>query len=246
VPATLDAPQAAGRWATSTPELRGGHRLRALLRLADPPLGAASAAFWNHPRLANMFPAFLLRLYCAARAGIGLLEAALGRARALAPDDAVSARLADYYQRHLAEERDHPSWLLADLEALGVERARALAAPPSPAVAALVGAHHVWIERGHPAAALGHLAVIEGHPPAVRDLERVRARTGLPREGFRFLLAHAEIDPHHAADLFGLLDELPLSPEQSRLVGLSALHTVGGLGAVFAELIALEAGAGAT
>ena len=79
---------------------------------------------------------------------------------------------------------------------------------------------------------------LEGHPPSVRELERVRARTGLPRDAFRFLLAHAEIDPHHAAELFGLLDELPLSPAQSSLVGLSALHTVGGVSGVFAELIA--------
>ena len=152
--------------------------------------------------------------------------------------DIVSARLVEYYRRHIAEERDHPGWLLADLEALGVDRARTHSAPPSSAVAALVGAHYVWVELGHPVAALGHFAVLEGHPPSVRELERVRARTGLPRDAFRFLLAHAEIDPHHAADLFGLLDELPLSPAQSRLVGLSALHTVGGVSGVFAELIA--------
>jgi hypothetical protein len=185
-----------------------------------------------------MFPAFLLRVYCAARASIGLMEAALRRASALAPRDIVSARLVEYYRRHIAEERDHPGWLLADLEALGVDRARTHSAPPSSAVAALVGAHYVWVELGHPVAALGHFAVLEGHPPSVRELERVRARTGLPRDAFRFLLAHAEIDPHHAAELFGLLDELPLSPAQSSLVGLSALHTVGGVSGVFAELIA--------
>jgi len=230
------------RAAAPAPEQRGGQRLRALLRLADGPLAAASGAFWNHPRLAAMFPAFLLRVYCAARAGIGLLEAALGRARALASRDPVSARLAEYYERHVAEERDHPRWLLADLEALGCDGARAAA--PSPAVAALVGAPYVWVEHGHPVAALGYLAVIEGHPPSAPELERVRARTRLPREGFRFLHAHAEIDPHHAADLFRLLDELPLDSDQSSLVGLSALHTVEGLGAVFAELIALDAAAG--
>lgn len=240
------APRAGGRWATTAPEQRGGQRLRALMRLAERPLAAASEGFWNHPRLAEMFPGFLLRVYCAARASIGLMEVACRRARALAPRDSVSARLSEYYQRHLAEERDHPRWLLADLEALGVEHARACSAAPSPAVAALVGAHYVWVEYGHPVAALGHLAVLEGHPPSARELEQVRARTGLPREAFRFLFAHAEIDPCHAADLFGLLDELPLSPAQSSLVGLSALHTTGALSGVFAELIALEAAGGGT
>ena len=235
-----DAPRAARRSLSPAPEQRGGQRLRALLRVAEPALGAASERFWNHPRLAEMYPAFLLRVFTAARASIRLMEVALRRARALAPRDAVSARLAAYYRRHIAEERDHPGWLLADLEALGVERARVASAPASPAVAVLVGAHHVWVEDGHPVAALGHFAVLEGHPPSARELEGVRARTGLPRAGFRFLFAHAEIDPHHAADLFALLDELPLNPAQSSLVGLSALHTVGALGAVFAELIALD------
>lgn len=239
----LDAWPESHGWATPEREQRGGRRLRALLRLAEPPLAAASETFWNHPRLAEMFPSFLLRVYSAGRASIRLMEVALRRARALAPRDAVSARLAEYYRSHIAEERDHPAWLVADLEALGVERARTMLTLPSPAVAALVGAHHVWIEC-HPVAALGHFAVLEGYPPSARELERVRARTGLPREGFRFLLAHAEIDPHHAADLFGLLDELPLSPAQSSLVGLSALHTVGALGAVFAELIARDGAAG--
>lgn len=221
----------------SGPDARCGRRLRTLLRLAGPPLAAASETFWNHPRLAEMFPSFLIRAYGVATASIGLIETALRRARALAPGDPVSGRLAGYYERHLAEERDHPRWLLADLESLGVDRSRALSALPSPAVAVLVGAHHVWVEAGHPVAALGHLAVLEGHPPTARGLDRIRARTGLPRDAFRFLRAHAEIDPHHAADLFGLLDELPLDSAQSSLVGLSALHTVGAVGGLFDELI---------
>lgn len=224
----------------SGPEALCGQRLRTLLRLAGPSLAAASGTFWNHQRLGEMFPAFLLRVYCVARASIVLMEAAHRRARALATGDKVSARLADYYECHLAEERDHPAWLVADLETLGVDPARTLSTVPSPAVAALVGAHHVWVESGHPVAALGHLAVLEGNPPSVRELERVRQRTGLPPEAFRFLLAHAEIDPHHAADLFRLLDELPLSPAQSSLVGLSALHTIHAIVGLFEELIALD------
>jgi pyrroloquinoline quinone (PQQ) biosynthesis protein C len=221
----------------SGPDARCGQRLRALLRLAGPALAAASERFWNHPRLAEMFPSFLIRAYWVARASVGLMEAALRRARTLAPADAVSTRLAQYYERHLAEERDHPGWLLADLETLGVDRSRTLSTVPTPAIAVLVGPHHVWVESGHPVAALGHLAVLEGHPPSARELERVRERTGLSHEAFRFLRAHAEIDPHHAADLFGLLDELPLDRVQSSLVGLSALHTVGAVAGVFEELI---------
>ena len=232
-----------GRPAVLEPGIRGGQRLRALLRFAERPLAAAAERFWSQPRLAEMFPAFLLRVYCAARASICLMEAALRRAEELGPDDEIGARLAEYYRRHISEERDHPRWLLADLEALGVDRARVIAAPASPAVAALVGAHYVWVEGSHPVAALGHFAVLEGHPPSARELEGLRQRTGLPPEAFRFLLAHAEIDPHHAADLFRLLDELPLSRAQSSLVGLAALHTVSALGGVFDELIALDSAA---
>lgn len=220
-----------------------GLRLRTTLRFAEPALGAATGRFWRHPRLRDLFPAYLLCVLSAARAALGVMRAALARSEALAPNDPVAARLARYYALHLAEEEGHAGWLVSDLETIGVPAERSLAVVGSPAVAALVGAQYFWIEHGHPVAPLGYFAVLEGYPPTAAWIDEVRERTGLPDTAFRFLRAHAEIDPHHAADLYRLLDELPLTPEQASLVGQSALHTVGALGALFDELSARLDGA---
>jgi hypothetical protein len=40
------------------------------------------------------------------------------------------------------------------------------------------------------------------------------------------MIAHAELDPGHRDELKELLDSLPLTPEQSVGVGLSAISTV--------------------
>lgn len=222
---------------------RNGIRLRAILRLAEPALAAASGRFWRDQQLAARFPTYMLRVLTSARAALGVMAAAQRRSEALAPDDPVAARLAVYYAHHLEEETGHPGWLVADLESIGVPREVSSAAVGSPAIAAMAGAQYYWIEHAHPVAALGLFAVLEGYPPSTGDLDRIRARTDLPASAFRFLRAHAEIDPHHAADLYRLLDELPLTPEQEGLVGTSALHTVGALGAVFDELLARPAAA---
>lgn len=212
-------------------------RLRAVLRLAEPALAAASGRFWRAPDLAERFPTYMLRVLTSARAALGVMAAAQRRSEALAAEDPVAARLATYYRHHLAEETGHPPWLVSDLESIGVPREVSLGAVGSPAIATLAGAQYYWVEHAHPVAALGLFAVLEGYPPSVRDLDEIRERTGLPASAFRFLRAHAEIDPHHAADLYRLLDELPLTPEHEGLVGTSALHTVGALGAVFDELL---------
>jgi hypothetical protein len=57
-------------------------------------------------------------------------------------------------------------------------------------------------------------------------IEDLRARTGYPADAFRTLVAHAELDPRHGDELFELVDTLPLTPEQSAVMGLSAMHSV--------------------
>ena len=52
------------------------------------------------------------------------------------------------------------------------------------------------------------------------------ARTGLPRAAFGQLLMHARVDDMHAAQLHQILDSLPLTPAQERLLGPGALTTL--------------------
>jgi hypothetical protein len=156
------------------------------------------------------------------------MEAALERARALAAHDAVAAGLVAYLERHIRDEMhsDEPGGAtLDDLAVLGVDVVALRTEPPSPKIAALVGAEYFWIFHYHPVAVLGFLELeaCHPHPPTV---EQLIEKTGLPREGFRQLLLHARLDVVHAEELHRVLDSLPLEPYHEQLIGLSALHTM--------------------
>jgi hypothetical protein len=53
---------------------------------------------------------------------------------------------------------------------------------------------------------------------------------------FRTLIAHAELDPGHRDELDTLLNRLPVTQEQSAVMGLSALHSVRTLARAIGEL----------
>jgi hypothetical protein len=153
------------------------------------------------------------------------MEEAEACARAAA-GDAVAAGVAAYLARHIEEERDHDEWLLDDLEVLGVERSTVLAGVPSDTVASLVGSQYYWIRHVHPVGVLGYIAVMEGYPPSPDLVERLISASGYPREAFRTLAAHGELDPHHRAELEEAIDGLALTRSQETLLGLSAMTTV--------------------
>lgn len=200
--------------------------LREKLELVTSRWRRAGRALWTHPRFARLYPELLFRNHCMIRASVPLMESALQRATTLAPEDRVADGLAEYFARHIPEERHHDDWLLDDLEVLGVARARVLERVPSPTIAALVGAQYYWIRHDHPVALLGYIAVLEGTPPTVAHLESVIARSGLPRRAFRTFLKHATLDVHHRGDLDRFVDRLPLRRRHQALIGVSAIRTV--------------------
>lgn len=195
-----------------------------------PALSAAGHRFFAHPDVGALYPAYLCASHAVVRASVPLMQAAVGSAPAAG--DAVAEPLVRYLERHIVEEASHDEWLLTDLEALGIDRSTVLARPPSPAVAALVGAQYYWIRHYHPIALLGYMAVLEGSPPTPEQVELLIRRTGLPRRAFRTLIEHAELDPGHGDEIFGLLDELRPGEDHSTVVGTSAMHTVAALAAV--------------
>jgi hypothetical protein len=119
------------------------------------------------------------------------------------------------------------------MRAIGFDPAVLLAEQPAPVIAALVGSQYYWINHYHPVCLLGYIAVLEGHAPSLQLSERLRAATGLPAEAFRTLDHHADIDGQHAAQLYRLLDGLPLTASQDAAVGVSALHTAASLTELF-------------
>jgi hypothetical protein len=201
-------------------------RIRARIELLIPALVRAGDRLIEHPRVRELYPEYLFMSHSVIRASVPLMEAALAKARTTAADDPVSAALAPYLEEHIDEERDHDEWLLGDLEVLGRDRREILARPPSPTVAALVGAQYYWIFHYHPVTLLGYVSLLEGYPPSTELIQRLIDATGYPGEAFRTMIAHAELDPGHRDELNELLDSLPLTPEQSVALGVGAIQTV--------------------
>jgi hypothetical protein len=198
---------------------------------------AASGAFWSHPELPGLFADYLVRTHSIIRASVPLMETARARAEELAAHDDVAAHLATYLAHHIREERHHDDWLLDDLEALGVARDAVLARMPSPTVAALVGSQYYWIRHYHPVALLGYIAVLEGTPPVAEHVEAVISQTGLPRDAFRTILKHADLDPHHRDALNRALDAMPLTADHAATIAVSGFSTLHLLGRSLTETV---------
>jgi pyrroloquinoline quinone (PQQ) biosynthesis protein C len=207
-------------------------RLRLEVGLVLPPLRDAAHRFSSDPRIAELYPEYLIRSHWVVRASVPLMETARSRAAEL---DVGS--LVDYLIEHIVEEQGHDEWLLEDLEILGIRRDEVLARPPSAAAASLVGAQYYWIGHAHPVALLGYMSVLEGLAPDPSQIERLIERTGLDRRAFRTLFEHAELDSGHAAEIGRVLDRLTLTSDERSLVGISAVHTVTMLARFFDELV---------
>jgi heme oxygenase-like protein len=201
-------------------------RLREKLDFVLPELAGATAMFLAHPRIADLFPEFLFGCYCLARASVPLMEATRQSALSMAEHDDVCAALAPYLEEHIVEEKGHDEWFLDDLRVLGWDRATVLSRLPPTSLAVSVGAQYYWALHYHPVAILGFLTALEGNPPSRALIDQLIHRTGHDPEAFRTLIEHAELDPHHGEELNRLLDDLPLTMEQSTVIGLSALHTL--------------------
>jgi hypothetical protein len=200
-------------------------RLRRKVGLASGPFADACTTLVRHPRLAELLPSYLVRTHWIIRATVPLMEDARARARD-SNGDPVAAGVADYLARHIEEERGHDEWLLDDLEVLGIERETVVSGIPSDTVASLVGSQYYWIRHVHPVGLLGYIAVMEGYPPSPELVERLISASGHPREAFRTLAAHGELDPHHRDELDEAIDGLPITRSHEALLGLSAMTSV--------------------
>jgi hypothetical protein len=219
-------------------------RLSRKLDLVAPAYATPGRLLLEHPHARELCPPYLAVGAYVALVMVPLMEAALDRARALAASDPVAAQLGAYLEHHIPEEMhgDEPGAdLLDDLVALGVDtealRQRSLPAP----VAALIGTQFFRIRHAHPVSVLGFLW-LEAFPPDVHAVERLIETTGLPRDGFRQLLLHSEVDLRHRQELRDTLDALPLEPWHEELVGLSALETMAFLVDAWLDVVGADAG----
>jgi hypothetical protein len=222
-------------------------RLRLKTDLILPAFATPGRLLLEHPRAQELYPTYLAASSYASLAMVPLMEAALDRARKLAANDPVAGGLADYLERHIPEEihGDEPGRAaLDDLEAVGVDTAVLRASPLPQKLAALIGSQYFWIRYCHPVAILGFLE-LEAYHPDVPFVEGLIEQTGLPRDGFRYLLLHAEVDVEHAEELHRVLDALPLEPQHEELIALSALQTMAFLIDAWLDVVVDGAPAGA-
>ncbi|MET0391382.1 MAG: iron-containing redox enzyme family protein [Polyangiales bacterium] len=201
-------------------------RVLAKLDLAFPVFSASARRIWSSPQVRALYPMYLRTMHMVVRSAVPLMRAALHEATDRAGSDPLCAALVDYYTHHIKEETGHDGWLLDDLSATGVNPTAVLDSIPSSKVATLVGAQYYWLHHWHPVSLLGHITAIESYHPPAGFAEHLAQITGYPLTAFRAIARHAVLDVHHRRELIALLDSLPLSPQQEKMVVLSGLHTL--------------------
>jgi hypothetical protein len=211
--------------ASPRPAATASRRLRRKIDLVTPPFALACQQVFGHARIADVLSRYLVRTHSIIRTTVPLMELAIGRAQAMAGTDPVAQGVAEYLRRHVEEERHHDDWLVEDLELMGLERDAIHDRVPTSTIASLAGAQYYWVLHVHPVAFLGYLAFMEGFPPSRSLVEDLIRRTGFPRQAFRTMILHGELDPGHRDELDQTLDSLPLSRDHEVLLGLSAIST---------------------
>jgi hypothetical protein len=210
--------------------------LRQKIQLVSPCTAKNSPSLLTHPRLREFYGEMLFVLYCTIRANVPMMQAARDCARPRSSNDRAAAKLASYLDHHIGEEMHHDEWLLEDMEVLGFKRDAVWKRIPPVEVAALVGAQFYWIQYAHPVAILGYIAALECDPTPESAVEEAIRNSGLPAAAFRTILMHSRLDPLHRDDFNAMLDGLPLTEDQSSLIGISAFHTACTLNSILAAV----------
>ena len=195
---------------------------------------AAGRRLIEHPRVGELYPAYLRASHWIIRASVPLMETALDRARELAGDD-PAARAWPSTSRTTSRR--------SAATTTGCWRTRATRAgagggTAEPPLGRRGGARRRALLLDAPlppVAVLGYIALLEGYPPTIADVDALMARTGYPHRRFR-TIRHAG-STLHRDDLDEALDGLPLSPAHSAVVGLCALHSVEAFTRVIDELV---------
>jgi hypothetical protein len=201
-------------------------RLRAKIAPLIDEVSARSHMIAAHPDPRSTYRALLELLYTEVRTTVPLLVAVDNRAVDLAAhSDEVAKAMSPWLRQHIVEETDHDTWLIRDYIRIGGDPDALVARAGSPGIAALVGSVYYWSLHAHPAAILGYCAVLEGSPPTGAFIDRMIRATGFPPDAFDTLRHHSCVDVHHGAEIFDVIDRLPLLEAHEAIVGMTALQT---------------------
>ena len=131
---------------------------------------------------------------------------------------AAASRLADTHREvryflyeHMQEESGHESWVMNDLEAVGVDPAATRAHPPSLDTLAMTGYNHWAADRRHPCSVLGMMYTLEVIASVYGGTFASAIRESLLLEGERgisFIGSHATMDAEHMVALRKVLNTI--------------------------------------
>jgi pyrroloquinoline quinone (PQQ) biosynthesis protein C len=127
------------------------------------------------------------------------------------PDELSAVR--SFLYEHAAEEKGHELWVLEDCDVVGgaafAEQVKS--SRPAGEVQQLVAFNHAVAEREHPCGVLGMVLTLEAMAARIAG----GAAAGVSRalqlpdgRGVRFLASHGQLDAHHLAELYELLDRI--------------------------------------
>ena len=119
------------------------------------------------------------------------------------------------------EESGHETWVLDDLDAVGVGQESALVYAPSPHVLAINGYNYWAADRKHPCSILGMMYVLEVVASVYGGPCSTAMREALLLQGDRgisFISSHSTLDAEHIARLREVLNLVKDADAQSAIV----------------------------
>lgn len=118
--------------------------------------------------------------------------------------------LRDAVAEYIEEELGHQEWILDDLAHTGLAREDILAIRPWAETELMVAYAYDTITRGNPVSFFGMVLVLEGTSIALatRAAQALQAGLGLPKQAFRYLLSHGDLDQAHMGFYEGLMNRL--------------------------------------
>ncbi len=150
---------------------------------------------------------------------------AMTAAAARCGDEFRNVRYALY--ERIEEEKEHETWVLEDVGAVGGDVAGAKADPPSAPVQAMIAFNYHGAERVHPCSVLGMLYMLEVVSSVYGGGYRTRSRA-LGRDvnggGFKFLTSHATMDVDHMASLNQLLKTIADPTAQRSIINCTRMN----------------------
>jgi len=135
-------------------------------------------------------------------------------------DDGFTAVRYFLYE-HMHEESGHETWVLNDLDAVGVPAAQTQAHAPGAFTLALSGYNHWAADRRHPCSVLGMLYALEVIASVYGGPFASAIRESLLLDGDRgvsFIASHATMDAQHMAELRKILNQVHDAAAQAAII----------------------------